>query len=165
MRTLVFFYGSLMSGFHNNSILRGSIFMGAATLTGKWQMVSFGAFPAVIHDEDGETVKGEIWSVSSQLIMSLDSLEGHPHWYKRDVYPVITDDGESHLAWAYINQIKNLEKGDYQIVPGNDWAAYAPEMLLGERQELADSIQTGAQCEDARRRKASQVISAWRLGP
>ena len=136
MRTLVFFYGSLMSGFHNNSILRDSIFMGAAKLTGKWQMLSFGSFPAVIHDENGEPVRGELWSVPSQLMRSLDSLEGHPHWYKRDIYPVITDDGESHLAWAYINQMESHEKGEDQIVRGNDWAAYAPEMLRGERLQL-----------------------------
>ena len=110
--------------------------MGAATLTGKWQMVSFGSFPAVIHDENGAPVKGEIWSVPNELMRSLDSLEGHPHWYKRDIYPVITDNSESHLAWAYINQMKGHEKGDDQIVPDNDWAAYAPEMLRGERLQL-----------------------------
>lgn len=140
MRTLVFFYGSLMSGFHNNSILRDSIFMGAATLTGKWQMVSFGSFPAVIHDKNEMPVSGELWSVPNELMRSLDSLEGHPRCYKRDIYPVITEDGESHLAWAYINQMKCHETSALQIVPGNDWAAYAPEMLRGERREISETL-------------------------
>ena len=139
MRTLVFFYGSLMSGFHNNSILRDSVFIGTATLTGKWKMVSFGSFPAVIHDKDGESVRGELWSVPNSLMRSLDSLEGHPRWYKRDIYPVITEDCESHLAWAYINQMEGHEKGDDQIVTGNDWAAYATEMLRCERLQLQNS--------------------------
>ncbi len=136
MRTLVFVYGSLMGGFHNHDLLRGSIFMGAATLPGKFQMISCGGFPMVVHDEDGGPVKGELWSVPNSTIPRLDRLEGHPHFYKRDTYPVVTENQESHLAWAYIGQSERQIEGDPRIVPNNDWAAFAPHLKESTREEL-----------------------------
>ena len=71
-------------------------------------------YPMVVHDVFGltypiiypnpgigELVKGELWEVDS--LKTIDKLEHHPHYYKRELLPIrFGDHGEETEAWVYL---------------------------------------------------------------
>lgn len=95
---LVFVYGTLMSGEYNNTLMSGSTMLGTYTTPPEYTMVDLGSFPGVV--KGGTTaITGEVWEVEDLTI--LDSLEGHPDFYCREI--IDTDFGQ---AWMYIWQGK-----------------------------------------------------------
>jgi gamma-glutamylcyclotransferase (GGCT)/AIG2-like uncharacterized protein YtfP len=124
-RHLVFVYGTLMRGLVNNDFLRSATFMGEAeTVRSGFHMTTNGAYPAVfrVHD-DGEAVKGELWSADSTTLASMDRLEGVDHaFYQRATETVRCQPeggaSEQHRAWIYLG----LDWAKQQArVPGCDW--------------------------------------------
>lgn len=110
----VFVYGTLKKGFHNNQLLGNSEFLGQFKTEPRFTMFSFGGFPAV--SIGGTTpIKGEIYQIQEEGVLdTLDRLEGHPNWYKRE--RIDTPFGK---AWIYImpsEPIKNLP-----LVSDGDW--------------------------------------------
>ena len=98
---LIFVYGTLMTGFGNNYIISEANLIDniARTNTPEFDLIDFGGFPALIRKcEDGFFVEGELWNVSSSLIMErLDNLEGHPNFYRRQsitIYSYLEGSGE-----------------------------------------------------------------------
>lgn len=94
----VFVYGTLKKG---NSIrgldqFAGAEFVGSATTTeGCFDMVSLGAFPAVLLNGD-QNISGEVWQVDEHVFEMLDHIEGYPTFYNRKLV------GTTHgLAWMY----------------------------------------------------------------
>lgn len=97
LENLVFVYGSLKKGFHNNYFLDNSKFIGENKTLGKHRMISLGGFPGVIwcggsggafKDRGTAQIHGEIWQVNSERDRRrLDMLEGYPNFYdKQDIY-------------------------------------------------------------------------------
>ena len=83
---LVFVYGSLMSGLHNNYILRKSKFLGRARTTfDKYEMYTAGNFPVLreVKDDEGNYVYGEAYAVDADTMMNLDWLESNGVMYSR----------------------------------------------------------------------------------
>lgn len=84
-RTLVFVYGSLLSGLSNHDVLSrngSAVFVRADRTPPFYTMVDLGSFPGVF--QCGSTkIVGEVWSVDRECLAALDRLEGHPHFYKR----------------------------------------------------------------------------------
>ena len=126
MTDLVFFYGTLMSGFKRpgrsridqnlTAIGRGSI---QATL------FDLGIYPAAIPASDGR-VLGEVHRMTDAdaVLAALDELEGyrpgHPDasLYTRVETPVTFDDGHVEQAWAYfynapLGRAQRIASGDY----------------------------------------------------
>jgi gamma-glutamylcyclotransferase (GGCT)/AIG2-like uncharacterized protein YtfP len=126
MTDLVFFYGTLMSGFKRagrsrvesslTSMGRGSI--GAA-------LFDLGIYPAAIPSADSR-VNGEVYRMSDveHVLTALDEIEGHrptepdTSLYRRLETPVTMDDGHVEEAWAYfynapLGQAQRIESGDY----------------------------------------------------
>jgi gamma-glutamylcyclotransferase (GGCT)/AIG2-like uncharacterized protein YtfP len=126
MTDLVFFYGTLMSGFQRAgrsrveaslaSMGRGSI--GAA-------LFDLGIYPAAIPSTDSR-VNGEVYRMSDaeHVLTALDEIEGHrpaepdTSLYRRLETPVTMDDGHVEQAWAYfynapLGQARRIESGDY----------------------------------------------------
>lgn len=97
---LVFVYGSLKEGFHNNRILANAALVqaGAVTADACYTMKSLEYYPAVF---EGGThrVRGEVYEVDPDLLKTLDALEGHPFVYERKLVPV---EGMSRRAWMYL---------------------------------------------------------------
>jgi len=93
--TLIFVYGTLKRGFHNNTLLSGAEFVGeATTVGGGFGMASNGSFPAVYRDPASEAnVAGELYRVTPKQLERVDRLEGHPEWYSRE--PIQTTGGEA----------------------------------------------------------------------
>jgi gamma-glutamylcyclotransferase (GGCT)/AIG2-like uncharacterized protein YtfP len=123
---LVFFYGTLMSGFERpgRSLIdkmlqpegRGSIH---ATL------FDLGIYPAAIPSED-HSVRGEVHRMldPEAVLAQLDEIEGFRQGepdaslYTRVETPVTFDDGHVAPAWAYfynapLGRAQRIESGDY----------------------------------------------------
>jgi len=126
MTDLVFFYGTLMSGFKREGrsrvesklapMGRGSI--GAA-------LFDLGIYPAAIPSADSR-VNGEVYRISDveNVLAVLDELEGHrpdepdTSLYRRIETPVTMEDGHVAQAWVYfynapLGQAQRIESGDY----------------------------------------------------
>jgi gamma-glutamylcyclotransferase (GGCT)/AIG2-like uncharacterized protein YtfP len=127
MTELVFFYGTLMSGFTRpgrirlNSLLkpvgRGSI--DAA-------LFDLGIYPAAVPATDSR-VWGEVHRMTdaASVLMELDEIEGfRPDEPERGLYtraeiPVVLEDGTAEFAWAYfynapLGNAPRIESGDYR---------------------------------------------------
>ena len=126
MTDLVFFYGTLMSGFKRagrsrvdaklTAVGRGSI---GATL------FDLGIYPAAIPSSDGR-VSGEVYRMvdAEGVLAVLDELEGirpsdpDSSLYTRVETPVTLEDGTVAQAWAYfynapLGRARRIESGDY----------------------------------------------------
>ena len=126
MTDLVFFYGTLMSGFERpgraridpqlTPVGRGSI--GAA-------LFDLGIYPAAIPSSD-ERVLGEVHRMSDadSVLAALDEIEGYrpdqpdSSLYTRVETLVTLDDGRVEPAWAYfynapLGQAQRIASGDY----------------------------------------------------
>jgi gamma-glutamylcyclotransferase (GGCT)/AIG2-like uncharacterized protein YtfP len=126
MTDLVFFYGTLMSGFKRAgrsrvesrlaAMGRGSI--GAA-------LFDLGIYPAAIPSADSR-VYGEVYRISDvdNVLAVLDELEGHrpnepdTSLYRRIEAPVTMENGQVAQAWVYfynapLGQAQRIESGDY----------------------------------------------------
>ena len=126
MTDLVFFYGTLMSGFKRpgrslvdaklTPVGRGSI---RATL------FDLGIYPAAIPASD-ERVLGEVHRMSDvdRVLAALDEIEGYrpgqpdASLYTRVETPVTFEDGRVEPAWAYfynapLGQAQRIQSGDY----------------------------------------------------
>ena len=126
MTDLVFFYGTLMSGFKRpgrsridpklTPVGRGSI---RATL------FDLGIYPAAIPASD-ERVIGEVHRASDVdgVLAALDEIEGYrpsqpdASLYTRVEVPVTFEDGRVENAWVYfynapLGQAQRIESGDY----------------------------------------------------
>ena len=99
---LVFVYGTLKRGNPIRGLdrVRGSTFIGEAiTLTSDYMMLDLGSFPGVIAVPgwfNATRIGGEVFSVTTDLLMKLDEIEGYPDFYDR--MKVATTKG---VAWMY----------------------------------------------------------------
>jgi gamma-glutamylaminecyclotransferase len=99
----VFVYGSLKKTFAANNLLEShkADFIGNKITKNKsYKMVSLGSFPGVLKTNNKYKIAGELYAVNDDCLSSLDRLEGHPHFYKRE--PVVLATGEK--AWMYLLQ-------------------------------------------------------------
>jgi gamma-glutamylcyclotransferase (GGCT)/AIG2-like uncharacterized protein YtfP len=126
MTNLVFFYGTLMSGFQRPGRARldhalrpvgyGSI---------QAALFDLGIYPAAIPAQDGR-VRGEVHQMLDEeaVLSTLDEIEGYrasepdTSLYTRAEIPVTFDDGRVASAWVYfynapLGRAERIESGDY----------------------------------------------------
>lgn len=113
----IFVYGTLMNGFGNHALLRGAEFIKSGRTPPSYTMYSLGGFPGVC--EGGETaVVGEIYRVkNTEMLRRLDSLEGHPNWYRRT--PITLEDGSEVEMYVYLNGDPNMT-----VVESGSWRQF-----------------------------------------
>ena len=75
MTTRVFVYGTLKRGKENHHWLAGQRFEKEARTKPLYRMFDMGGYPALIRDESGVAVEGEIWQVDEAGLTRLDVLE------------------------------------------------------------------------------------------
>ena len=97
--TLVFVYGTLMSG------QRAHSFLGGSPLLGTWQlkdyaMYDLGRYPGIV-EKNGHHVFGEVYEIPMALLASMDEYEEEGSLYHRRTVTV-TKDGIQLEAQAYI---------------------------------------------------------------
>lgn len=103
---LVFVYGTLKKGWGNHVIIEDQKFLGASkTLDERFQMYHLGGYPGVV--AGSASVPGELYEVDEAAFARCDRLEGHPHFYKRELVTVSDpdgDEGDCLEAWMYVYQ-------------------------------------------------------------
>jgi gamma-glutamylaminecyclotransferase len=103
----VFAYGTLKSGkYFHNEYLGGdkSNFLGTAKASLDYSMYIDG-LPHLVKESTDKPVQGELYEVDEAVLASLDKLEGHPVYYRREIIEVFDDQNERKLAWAYIRNV------------------------------------------------------------
>ncbi len=126
MTDLVFFYGTLMTGFDRRR--RAGIdhqleFVGRGSIQAA--LFDLGLFPAAIPATDG-FVRGEVYRMRqpAAVLAALDEIEGYRpddpdhSLYVRDETAVTLDDGRRATAWVYfynapLGQAPRILSGDY----------------------------------------------------
>ena len=80
--TLLFAYGTLMTGYGNNRLLDGAQSLGRAhTRENSFKMYHAGVPFVGRVEEAGVSVAGEVFAVSDAAMLErIDKLEGHPDW-------------------------------------------------------------------------------------
>jgi gamma-glutamylcyclotransferase (GGCT)/AIG2-like uncharacterized protein YtfP len=126
MTALVFFYGTLMSGFRRP---------GRARLDHSLKLVGRGSVPAALFDlgiypaaipAHDSRVFGEVHEMldSDAVLSALDEIEGYrpsqpdASLYVRAEMPVVIDGGRESTAWVYLynaplGKAQRIESGDY----------------------------------------------------
>lgn len=126
MTDLVFFYGTLMSGFQRPG--RARLDQVLAPLGRAWiqaALFDLGIYPAAIPANDSR-VWGEVHQMLDRdaVLSSLDELEGYSadepdsSLYNRVETPVTFEDGHVVYAWVYfynapLGRAERIESGDY----------------------------------------------------
>jgi gamma-glutamylcyclotransferase (GGCT)/AIG2-like uncharacterized protein YtfP len=126
MTTLVFFYGTLMSGFHRPGRSRlDGILEPAGRGWIRAALFDLGIYPAAIPASDGQ-VWGEVYQMldADAVLASTDELEGFSatepdtSLYRRVETIVTFKDGHQATAWVYfynapLGRAERIESGDY----------------------------------------------------
>lgn len=123
---LIFVYGTLKQGSHNNSILTNSKFVGRAVTEKNLNIKSMGIPIVMMPSTDtmentAKPIIGEVYKVSKKTMNNVDILEGHPDLYKRIIIDVKIEN-EIHKAYIYLFQQNNFfEEPDFEQEP-NDYS-------------------------------------------
>lgn len=99
---LVFVYGTLKKGFYFHEQFLGdgkSLFVGPALASLDYSLYIDG-MPHLVREKTDKHVKGELYEVNSNVLKTLDDLEGPV--YKRDVIEVLDKDSKPSSAWSYL---------------------------------------------------------------
>lgn len=109
-KELFFVYGTLMSMYGNNRLLVDETLVDKAITVNDYQMFASG-IPYVLKEINKYPIHGEVWEVKKESIRSLDGLEGHPNFYRREKIQVtLKSTGEIVEAWIYFINTSNPEE-------------------------------------------------------
>lgn len=113
----IFVYGSLLKGFSNHErLLTTAKFVGYGETLPAYTLISLGSFPGML-DCGSTSIKGEIYDVTPEVAHRLDSLEGHPTFYRRT--SITLKDGIE--VEVYILQENGRDLSGYEVVESGDW--------------------------------------------
>lgn len=108
-------YGTLREGQGNHRLLSKHAPALSTERVKGYVMYSAGGFP-VIYKDPNRFITVELYEVDEETLTGpLDSLEGHPSWYRRELVDI-----NGTQAWIYIMQRENYAQEDRRIVSG-DW--------------------------------------------
>lgn len=113
----VFVYGTLMRGQINHSYyLSKSKFLGIAELP-NYAMYAVSSFPGIVTEPSGK-VKGEVYSVTVEILRKLDCLEGEGSLYLRKIVDIELNN-ETIQGFVYIwnHSTRDLQKINYVSQP------------------------------------------------
>lgn len=113
----VFVYGTLRQGQSNHRLIDGSKYLGTCGITGPHVLHDMGFCPALVPvDNEVNTVFGEVYEVTLETLYRLDTLEGHPEWYYREL--IDTELGRAYVYYmpeALISYIEPIHSGDWVL--------------------------------------------------
>lgn len=118
----VFVYGTLLSGGPNHGLLADAALVGEARTEPAFDLVSLGAFPAMVPG-GGTAIAGEVYEADPDTLVALDRIEGHPRFYRRRA--VRLDDGGEVLAYLLTSDQARgrprITSGDWRRVRKERW--------------------------------------------
>lgn len=96
----IFVYGTLRKGCRNHHLLEGIEFIDAECKGVERYWKAGYSFPFARRRDS--KIYGELYSVDDSTLARLDLLEGHPNFYKRELFTVQDKDGKEYKAWIYL---------------------------------------------------------------
>ena len=72
----LFVYGTLKSGFGNNTLLKNGFFVSQAKTYPRFRLYECGSFPALVKEESGVSIEGELWNIKKHNFLEIDEFEG-----------------------------------------------------------------------------------------
>lgn len=128
-KEFVFVYGTLKFGYSNSGFLMNSEIIGRAETEGKYSLWQWDL--PYLTSTPNHKVKGEVYKVTPNVLSYLDSLEGHPHLYKRQKIKVVLEKGSNRgklkvSCWGYFwkqprRECWKLTNGEYIQKTENLW--------------------------------------------
>jgi gamma-glutamylaminecyclotransferase len=102
-------YGTLKKGYSNYyHYLTGSKYVGGGKTKNKYPLIKDG-LPYVVNKPGiGHNIEVDVFKVSDQTFENIDSLEGHPIWYKREQITIMVK-GKEVVCWLYFNPTIELK--------------------------------------------------------
>ena len=110
-------YGTLLAGERNEGYADGAISRVPCTVRGTLYDTGWG-YPAFVPGGDGREVKGELLTVDSKVLKSMDGLEGYPRFYRREEVEAVLEDGTSVKAMVYV---MNRLPEQAAVITSGDW--------------------------------------------
>ena len=97
----IFVYGTLKSGYHNDGFLAKARFLGEAMTMKDFTLLTnhYTGLPYVIK-EASYPIEGELYEVDEWTFMTIDNLEGHPHFYCRELVDLEVNN-KKERGWLY----------------------------------------------------------------
>ena len=127
---IMFVYGTLLQGYHNNYHLKNAVYLGPAKTKEKYVMYVDNGIPSVNDKEKAYRVDGEIYYIKpddTETIKSVDRLEGIPDYYIKSEITVLDKDGNELSAFIYFNYLDEGKR--------NPTGSYATFMDTEEEEE------------------------------
>ena len=118
-RTVVFVYGSLLSGERNHGRMAGARLLGPARTLLRYALYHLGDYPGMT--EGAQAIEGELYDVDARLLAALDAFEGHPNYFRRR--PVALEGG----GWAEGYLLTRAQVAGRPSVPSGSWRARGKE--------------------------------------
>lgn len=140
VKQFVLVYGTLKRTLHNSYLLKNSKFIGYDSVTGALRMFDMRGLPGVTRNatviKDTVSVHGELYAVDDDILTSLDLLEGHPDWYRRER---LKTDIHDKSAWVYLQPYQASTK--YPAVTPAIWRPDSKELefWLSQGQNLREA--------------------------
>ena len=98
--TKIAVYGTLKKHRGNHRLLQGVPFIGKGKTVNKFTMLAHG-IPYVLKNLPKVQISVEVYDVSPEDLVNLDSLEGHPRWYRREPTDIKLEDNSLVSAELY----------------------------------------------------------------
>ena len=131
---LVAVYGTLKKGFSNyHAYLTNSKHLGSGVTKQKYPLVVNGLPYLLPQVGVGHNVKVDVFKVSDLTFKKLDSLEGHPRWYKREEIEINMDGKPNLTCWVYFNPIEVDEKTEF--VQSFEYTKFQLQQTAGDVQD------------------------------
>ncbi|MGO0122336.1 gamma-glutamylcyclotransferase family protein [Desulfothermobacter acidiphilus] len=101
METLVFAYGHCMKNRSGHGVLRGSRLLGRGKAKDLGLLLLTPRL-AVAVPEPGSEICGEVYAVNQTTLAFLDRWQGEGRLFRRTLFPIAMEQGETVLAWVYL---------------------------------------------------------------
>jgi gamma-glutamylcyclotransferase (GGCT)/AIG2-like uncharacterized protein YtfP len=113
----LFAHGKLRKGGSDNRLITGAGMLGQAVTEQDFALFLANKKP-VITKRPVSKIKGEVYSITDDMLALIDRIEGHPRVNKREIVRVTLENGNVIEAWLYFNvqPLQNsvlLESGEY----------------------------------------------------
>ncbi len=120
---LLFTYGTLLSGESNHNLLERARFVREATTAASYRLYDLGGYPGLVGEGDLSVI-GEVYDVDAYGLARLDTLEGHPHYYRRN--SIFLRDGT--VVEAYL--LEPIQAKGRPVIESGSWRAYRSSKRL-----------------------------------
>jgi gamma-glutamylcyclotransferase (GGCT)/AIG2-like uncharacterized protein YtfP/lysophospholipase L1-like esterase len=104
----IFLYGTLKRGGCRSHVMRGQRFVRESRTIAKYRMYNTGSYPALVEDEDGLEIEGEIWDVDNDCLRVLDAIEAVPDLYDRKPVSLADSDPEGVQTYIYRRSVDGM---------------------------------------------------------